>query len=163
MYLATACFILLYFIIALVCFVRQVILIVIIEFIDKHSTIIAFIWGEHRKLSTLGCSPHTKAITVLIYRNYSKMFKNLNVLFYRRQQQKQKQKQKQKHFRYSKYNYGSGLRKKRIIIAFLVVRGCRSGDNLLSSFMLYMFGLSPSSTHFPWNIQIVLSLFNIIG
>jgi hypothetical protein len=45
---------------------------------------IAFIWGEHRKLSTLGCSPHMKAITVLIYRNYSKMFKNLNVLFYRR-------------------------------------------------------------------------------
>jgi len=52
-----------------------------------------------------------KAITVLIYRNYSKMFKNLNVLFYRRQQQKQKQKQKR--FRYSKYNYGSGLRKKK--------------------------------------------------
>ena len=41
------------------------------------------------------------------------MFKNLNVLFYRRQQQKQKQKQKQKHFRYSKYNYGSGLRNKK--------------------------------------------------
>ena len=57
--------------------------------------IIAFIWGEHRKLSTQGwlfspwaldrgkttsrqlttwCSSHMKAITVLLYRNYSKMF-----------------------------------------------------------------------------------------
>jgi len=53
-----------------------------------------------------------KAITVLLYRNYSKMFKkNLNVLFYRRQPQKN-EKKNNNNFRYSKYNYGSGLKKK---------------------------------------------------
>ena len=59
------------------------------------NTIIAFIWGEHWKLSTCGWlfstrssargeiilmidnvlfHPHMKAITVLLYQNYSKMF-----------------------------------------------------------------------------------------
>jgi hypothetical protein len=39
---------------------------------------IAFIRGEHPKLLTRGmktwCSPHVKAITCLLYRNYSEMF-----------------------------------------------------------------------------------------
>ena len=53
-------------------------------------TIIPFIWCEHRKLPTLegfspsennlsivttSYSPHMKAVTVLLYQNYSEMFK----------------------------------------------------------------------------------------
>ena len=72
---------------------------------STYYTIIAFIWGMHRKLSirrwlTTWCSSRMKAITVLLYRNYSKMFKNVNVLFLRRLQN---------NFRYSKYNYETGL------------------------------------------------------
>ena len=68
----------------------------------QQCAIIAFIWGELRKLSTWGwlfsqralssgettswgfttwCSPHMKAITVLLYQNYSKMFKTSLVCF----------------------------------------------------------------------------------
>ena len=50
---------------------------------------------------TTCCSPHMKAITVLLYRKYSKMFITWIVIC-RRQQN---------NFRYSKYNYGSGLKK----------------------------------------------------
>jgi hypothetical protein len=75
--------------------------------IDWHRqyTIITLIRGEHRKLSIRGLlfypkvldrgkttsrgltpwsSPHMNAIAVLLYWNYSKMFRNLNVLLYRR-------------------------------------------------------------------------------
>jgi hypothetical protein len=45
-----------------------------------------------------------KAITVLIYRNYSKMFKNWNLLVYIRKKRYIK-KNKKNNFRYSKYNY----------------------------------------------------------
>jgi hypothetical protein len=70
-------------------------------------TSMAFMRCKHRKLSTRGrlispsalnnprkttsrglptwCSPHMKVITVLLYRNYSKMLSNSNVLFCRRQ------------------------------------------------------------------------------
>ena len=66
-----------------------------------HYIIIGFIWRERRKLSSRGwwfsstdsisrwlttwCSPNTKAMIILLYRNCSKMFKNLNVLFCWRQ------------------------------------------------------------------------------
>jgi hypothetical protein len=43
MYLATACFILLYFIIALVCYVRQVILIVIIDLLQARGAVLVMI------------------------------------------------------------------------------------------------------------------------
>ena len=76
------------------------------------------------------------------------MFKNLNVLFYRRQKKK---------ILYSNYELDW---KKKIIRTFLVVRGCGLDDNLF--LFVLSTGLSPSPTHFPWNIQIVLSLFNII-
>ena len=49
------------------------------------------------------------------------------------------------------YNYGPGLRTTDFKI-LSVVRGCRPGDNLLSSPTLYMFelftGLSPSLSNF---------------
>ena len=46
--------------------------------IQKQYTIITFIWGKHGKMSnsrglTTWCSPHMKALTVLLYRNYPKM------------------------------------------------------------------------------------------
>jgi hypothetical protein len=77
------------------------------------STIIAFIWDEYPEGGcfprekttsrglTIWCSPHTKAITALLYRKYSGMFYNLNVMFWR----------KQNNFRYRKCNYGTGLHK----------------------------------------------------
>ena len=100
----------------------------------------AFIWGEHRKLWTRGktisqglttwYSPHMKATTILLYRNYSKRFKTWlfcfvvdNKLIYR------------------KYNYGTGLKITWIFNTLSVVRGCRPGNNLLSPSTLYMFGL----------------------
>ena len=89
---------------------------------------------------TTWCSPHMKAITVLIYRNYSKIFiTNLNVLFCRRQRN---------NFRYRKYNYGTGLEKNRIVNTLPVVRGSRPEGNLLSLFTLYIFCL-PSLANFP--------------
>ena len=62
-----------------------------------------------------------KAITVLLYRNYPKMFKKMNVLFCRRQQN---------NFCYRKYNYRTRLKKKGFSTHFRFVRGFRPGDNL---------------------------------
>ena len=82
-----------------------------------------------------------KAITVLLYRNY---FQNLNVLLYRRQQN---------NFWYRKYNYRTRLKKKQIFNTLPVIRGCRSDNNLLSPFTLYMFEL------FIWLSPFTLYMF----
>ena len=57
----------------------------------------------------------------LLYRNYSKMFMNMNILFCRR---------KQNNFRYIKYNYGKGLKEIWIFKTLPVNRGCRPGYNM---------------------------------
>ena len=97
------------------------------------------LWGEHRKLLTQGwlfspwaldrgkttsrqlttwCSSHMKAVTVLLYRNYSKMF--ITWIFCVGEDNNRKCK------------YGNGLGKKHIFNTRPVVRCCRPGNNILS-------------------------------
>jgi hypothetical protein len=74
-----------------------------------------------------------KAITVLLYRNYTKMFKTC--LFWQNKKQLRN---------WTKYNFNT----------LPVVKGCRPGDNLLSPSILYIFGLSTrlssSLVNIPW-------------
>ena len=98
------------------------------------------------------CSPHMKAITCLLYRNYSKMFITWMFCFV----------EDNKIISGQKYNYGTGLKKTQIFNTLPVVGDFRLGDNLLSPSTLYILGsftvLSPSSANFSKNIWIVFLL-----
>jgi hypothetical protein len=90
--------------------------IIYIQWGIKQYTIIAFIWGEHLKLTTSRglttlCSTHLKAITVLLSRNYFNMFKTW--MFYVVEDNKII-------FGFRKYNCETGLKKKRFSTHFLV-------------------------------------------
>jgi len=107
------------------------------------------VWLFCRWLTTW-CSHYMKAITVLLYRNYSKMYNIWMFCF-----------AEDNKIISGIDNTITKLDLKPIFNTLPIIRGCRPGDNLLSPSTWYMFGLfsglSPSSTNFLKSIQIVLS------